>query len=170
VSVAWIELGRLGAPYGTKGWVHVDSFTDPPDGLLKYREWGLKLASGERVTRRVVAGRAHGRGLVAQLEGVASREGAAALTGAMVEMERAALPPAGEDQYYRADLLGLTVRNLEGVMLGTVSHFVDAPAGAVMVARQPGGREHWVPASPKHLRSVDLAAGVIVVDWPAELE
>jgi 16S rRNA processing protein RimM len=170
VSVAWIELGRLGPPYGIRGWVHVDSFTDPPDGLLKYREWGLKLASGERVTRRVVAGRGHGRGLVVQLEGVASREGAAALTGAMVEVERAALPPAGEYQYYRADLLGLTVRNLEGRTLGTVSHFVDAPAGAVMVAREPGGREHWVLASPKHLRSVDLAAGVVVVDWPAELE
>ena len=168
--MAWIELGRLGAPYGVKGWVHVDSYTDPPDGLLKYREWALRLASGERVTRRVATGRGHGRGLVAQLEGVASREGAAALTGAVVEVERAALPPAGEHQYYCADLVGLAVRNLEGVALGTVSHFVDAPAGAVMVTKEPGGREHWVLASPKHLREVDLAQRIVVVDWPAELE
>jgi 16S rRNA processing protein RimM len=168
--VAWIEIGRLGAPYGTKGWLHVDSYTDPPEGLLKYREWALKLASGERVTRRVASGRGHGRGLVAQLEGVASREGAAALTGAIVEVERAALPPAGEHQYYRADLVGFAVRNLDGVALGRVSHFVDAPAGAVMVTKEPGGPEHWVLASPKHLRTVDLAQGLIVVDWPAELE
>ena len=168
--MAWIEIGRLGAPYGTKGWLHVDSYTDPPDGLLKYREWALRLASGERVTRRVASGRGHGRGLVAQLEGVASREGAAALTGAVVEVERATLPPAGEHQYYRADLVGLAVRNLEGVALGTVSHFVDAPAGAVMVTREPGGREHWVLASPKHLRNVDLSQGLVVVDWPAGLE
>jgi 16S rRNA processing protein RimM len=168
--VAWIEIGRLGAPYGTKGWLHVDSYTDPPDGLLKYREWALRLASGERVTRRVAGGRGHGRGLVAQLEGVASREGAAALTGAVVEVERAALPPAGEHQYYRADLVGLAVRNLAGVALGTVSHFVDAPAGVVMVTREPGGREHWVLASPKHLRTVDLSQGLVVVDWPVELE
>ena len=168
--MAWIELGRLGAPYGIKGWLHVDSYTDPPDGLLKYHDWALRLANGERVTRRVAAGRGHGRGLVAQLEGVASREEAAALTGAVVEVERTALPPAGEDQYYRADLLGLAVRNLDGVALGTVSHFVDAPTGAVMVTREPGGREHWVLAVPKHLRTVDLAQGMIVVDWPAELE
>jgi len=168
--VAWIEIGRLGAPYGTKGWLHVDSYTDPPDGLLKYREWALRLTSGERVTRRVASGRGHGRGLVAQLEGVASREGAAALTGAVVEVERATLPPAGEHQYYRADLVGLAVRNLDGVALGTVSHFVDAPAGAVMVTREPGGREHWVLASPKHLRNVDLSQGLVVVDWPAGLE
>ena len=168
--MAWIELGRLGAPYGTKGWSHVDSFTDPPAGLLKFPEWGLRLASGERLQRRVLTGREHGRGLVAQLEGVMSREGAAALTGAMIEVERAALPPAGEDQYYRADLEGFTVRNLEGAALGTVSHFVDAPAGPVMVTREAGGREHWVPAGTPYLRRVDLAAGEILVDWPAELE
>jgi 16S rRNA processing protein RimM len=168
--VAWIELGRLGAPFGIKGWLHVDSYTDPPDGLLKYCEWALRLTSGERITRRVATGRGHGRGLVVQLEGVASREGAAALTGAIVEVERAALPPAGERQYYRADLVGFPVRNLEGVALGTVSRFVDAPAGAVMVTREPGGREHWVLASPKHLRTVDVVQRIIVVDWPAELE
>lgn len=167
--MSWIELGRLGAPYGTKGWLHVDSYTDPPHGLLKYREWALRLASGERVTRRVTTGRGHGRGLVAQLEGVASREGAARLTGAIVEVERTALPPAGEQQYYRADLVGLAVRNLEGVALGTVSHFVEVPTGAVMVTKEPGGREHWVLASPKHLRTVDLAQRTVVVDWPAEL-
>jgi 16S rRNA processing protein RimM len=168
--VAWIELGRLGAPYGTKGWLHVDSYTDPPDGLLKYHAWALRLASGERVTRRVAAGRGHGRGLVAQLEGVVSREDAAGLTGAVVEVERATLPPAGEHQYYRADLVGLAVRNLDGAALGTVSHFVDAPAGVVMVTKGPDGREHWVLASPKHLRTIDLAQGLVVVDWPAELE
>ena len=168
--MASIELGRLGAPYGIRGWVHVDSYTEPPDGLLKYREWALRLPSGERTTRRVTDGRGHGRGLVVQLEGVTGRDGAAALTGATVEVQREALPPAGEGQYYRADLEGLPVRNLEGAQLGTVSHFVDAPAGAVMVTREPGGREHWVLATPKHLRTVDLAAGLVVVDWPAELE
>jgi 16S rRNA processing protein RimM len=164
--VAWIELGRLGAPYGIRGWVHVDSYTDPPEGLLKYRDWVLRLASGERVSRRLAAGRSHGRGLVAQLDGAASRDDAAALTGAVIEVERAALPPAGEHEYYRADLEGFAVRNLEGVALGVVSHFVDAPAGTVMVTRESDGREHWVLASPQHLRTVDLAARAIVVDWP----
>jgi ribosomal 30S subunit maturation factor RimM len=51
-----------------------------------------------------------------------------------------------------------------------VSHFVEAPAGVVMVTRDEGGQEHWVPAAPPHLQRVDLAAGEIVVDWPAELE
>jgi len=66
--------------------------------------------------------------------------------------------------------VGFSVRNLEGAELGTVSHFVDMPQGAVMVTQAPGGREHWVLAVPRHLRKVDLAARTILVDWPAELE
>jgi len=148
----------------------VQSHTDPPQRLLDYPEWVLRLGSGERITRRVAEGRAHAAGLVAHLEGVAGREAAAALTGAVVEIDRASLPPPGERQYYRADLTGFRVRNQEGLDLGTVSHFVDAPAGAVMVCRTVGGAEHWVLADPTHLRSVDLDRREILVDWPVEPE
>ena len=168
--MAWVELGRLGAPYGVKGWVHVESYTDPPERLLEHRDWALRLPSGERVTRRVAEGRVHGAGLAARLDGVSERNGAARLTGAVVEVERAALPPTGEREYYRADLIGFGVRNLEGASLGTVSHFVDAPRGAVMVTKEADGREHWVLAAPPHLRRVDLAARLIEVDWPRELD
>jgi 16S rRNA processing protein RimM len=168
--VEWIELGRVGAPFGVKGWVHVDSYTDPPAGLLGYREWVLRLGNGERVVHRVAEGRQQPAGLVAHLQGIDDRGGAARLTGAAIEVERAALPRLGEREYYRRDLLGLRVRNLEGAELGTVSHFVDAPGGTVMVARGVQGREYWVLAGPPYLRRVDLAAGEVVVDWPAELE
>jgi 16S rRNA processing protein RimM len=168
--VEWIELGRLGAPYGVRGWIHVESYTDPPQRLLEYRDWILRLAGGRRDTRRVSEARVHGAGLVAQLAGVSGRDEAAALTGAVIEVERAALPATAANEYYCADLVGLAVRNLEGVDLGRVSHFVYAPAGAVMVTRTAGGTEHWVLAQPKHVRKVDLAGGEIVVDWPAELE
>jgi 16S rRNA processing protein RimM len=170
LAVVWIELGRLGSPYGIKGWIHVESHTDPPQRLLEYREWVLRLDNGERITRRVAQGRVHAAGLVAQLEGVAGRDAAAALTGAVVEVDRATLPPPGERQYYRADLVGFRVRNQQGTELGAVSHFVDGPGGAVMVSRTDAGAEHWVLADPKHLRSVDLNAREIVVDWPVELQ
>jgi len=110
--------------------------------------------------------RAQGARFVARLAGVDTRDGAARLTGAGIEVERAALPDPGERQYYQADLMGLAVRNVEGVELGRVDHFIDAPANAVMVVR--GEREHWVPVTPQHLVKVDRVAGTIVVDWPAD--
>jgi len=158
----------------------VSSYTEPPQALLEYPEWALRPEGGERKRHRLVEAELHGERLVVRFEGVASRDGAALLTGAWVEVERAELPPTGDREYYRADLIGFEVTNLEGVTLGRVAYFVDAPAGAVMVVEDRKGadtatdaasrREHWVLADPSHLRRVDLAAGRILVDWPAELE
>ena len=176
----WVELGRIGAPFGLAGWVHVSSYTEPPEALLDYSEWALRPEGGERRTYRLVEGQLHGERLVVRLEGTESRDAAALLTGAWVEVERAELPPTGDREYYRADLVGLEVENLEGIALGRVAYFIDAPAGPVMVVEGAGGadaaareaprKEHWVLADPAHLRRVDLVAGRILVDWPAELE
>jgi 16S rRNA processing protein RimM len=104
------------------------------------------------------------------LEGVEGRDAAGVLTGAVIEVERAELPPPGKRQYYRADLVGLAVLNLEGAELGNVAQFVDAPTGPVMVVKDAAGREHWVLATPEYLRKVEIEAGRILVDWPVELE
>ncbi len=108
-----------------------------------------------------------GRALRVELEGIDDRDAASRLCGCDILIERAELPAAGAQEYYREDLVGCTVRNLEGTVLGTVQHFLDTPAGAVMIVR--GEREHAVPAVPAHLRRVDLGRGEVTVDWPADL-
>ena len=77
-------------------------------------------------------------------------------------------PKLAKGEYYRDDLVGFEVVNTDGVVLGRLDYFADLPAGAVMVVK--GEREHWVPAAPRHLQKVDLAAKRLTVDWPAELE
>jgi 16S rRNA processing protein RimM len=160
-----LELGRIGAPYGIKGWVHVQSFTHPPEKLLKYRSWSLKDSAVQ-----VVEGRLQGNGLVVRLEGIEDRDKAALLQGSMISVARSLLPKLRQREFYQADLIGLSVTNLEGVALGEVSHFVETPGGDVMIVRAEAGQEHWVPATKEHLSKVDLAAGQVVVDWPAVLE
>jgi 16S rRNA processing protein RimM len=166
----WLELGRIGSPYGVKGWVHVQSFTDPPERLLKYRDWILQSARAEAAPMRVAEGRMQGAGIVARFEGIDDRDRAARLLGATIRVERSALPKLRKREFYQADLIGLNVSNVEGVALGTVAHFVETPGGTVMVVRPGAGTEHWVPATREHLRKVDLAAGQVTVDWPTELD
>jgi 16S rRNA processing protein RimM len=163
-----LELGRIGGPYGIKGWVHVQSFTDPPERLLKYRDWMLHRERAAPATMKVAEGRAQGAGLVVRLEGIEDRDQAARLQGALIRVARSALPKLRTREFYQADLVGLSVSNVEGVALGIVAHFVETPAGAVMVVRGGAGREHWVPATREHLAKVDLDTGRIVVDWPAD--
>jgi 16S rRNA processing protein RimM len=166
--VEWIELGRIRRPFGIKGWLHVQSFTDPLEALLDYPRWTLRSAAGERATHAVLEGRSQGRELVVRLEGLQDREQAQGLVGAVVEIERRLLPPTGAREYYRADLVGLAVSNRAGVALGVLAHFVDAANGATMVIRDAAGAEQWIPATPEFLWKVELAARRIVVDWPRE--
>ncbi len=164
----WVELGRIGSPYGVLGWMHIQSFTDPLDGILDYPQWSLRLGPGSQTGYRPVEGRIQGRGLVARLEGVVDREAAALLRGAVIEVRRSALPPPGQREYYRGDLIGFTVRNLDGVELGRLDHFVEGPGTALMVVTGTG--EYWIPAQPQYLRKVDLAGRGLSVDWPADAD
>jgi 16S rRNA processing protein RimM len=166
--VEWIELGRIRRPFGVKGWLHVESFTEPLEALLDYRSWRLRSSGGAHALRVLAEGRAQGRELVVRLEGVEDRQAAQALVGAVIEVARSELPPPGAREYYRADLLGLAVSNREGVDLGVLAHFVEAANGATMVIRHAVSGEYWVPATPEYLWHVDLAAGRIIVDWPID--
>ena len=47
-----------------------------------------------------------------------------------------------------------------------MDYFVESPTGPMMIVK--GEREYWIPAVPKHLKKVDLAADSIEVDWPVE--
>jgi 16S rRNA processing protein RimM len=162
----WVELGRIGSPYGVLGWMHIQSFTEPVEGVLDYPVWGLRLGPGAQTSYRLVEGRIQGRGLVVRLEGVADRDAAALLRGALIEVRRSELPPPGKREYYRADLVGFAVRNLEGVELGRLDHFVDGAASVMMVV--VGIDEYWIPAIPQYLRKVDLEGRALSVDWPAD--
>jgi 16S rRNA processing protein RimM len=166
-STRYLTLGQVAAAHGVRGGLKVNAFTDPPEALLEQVEWHLVSASGQERDVRLRSGAAYRGQLRVELEGIDDRDAAQALSGWWIQIDRARLPPPAEREHFREDLLGLSVVNGEGATLGTLSHFVDLPAGTVMVVR--GAREHWIPAAPPHLRRVDRSAGAVHVDWPEEL-
>jgi 16S rRNA processing protein RimM len=162
-----VILGRIGAPHGLRGWVRVQSFAEPPEGLFERQPWRLKFADGRVESFQVVDASGGGNAWRVALEGVADRTAAERLTGCLIEVDRGELPALAAREHYRDDLLGFEVVNREGVRLGQVRSFVDAPANPVMVV--VGEREHWLPALPPYLVRVRAAERAIDVDWPAEL-
>ena len=162
-----LTLGQVATAHGIRGWVLVRSFADPPDSLLDYDEWQLVAPQGATRTMRLLEGAPYKEGLRVRLEGIEDRNAALALSGWQVQIARSELPPLEKGEHYRDDIVGFEVVNAEGAVLGQVAYFADLPAGAVMVVK--GGREHLVPASPRHLLKIDAGERRIEVDWPAEL-
>ena len=162
-----MELGRLGRPKGLKGWLHLESWTSPPEALFDYPVWHLRSPAGARSEAGVAERWVGPNGLEARLEGVNSREGAEPWVGWIIEVPRSALPPTAPGEHYRVDLIGFRVCNLEGTELGVLERFEDMPASAVMVVRG-AEREHWLPVTPQHLKAIDAEARSIRVDWPED--
>jgi len=145
-----------------RGWLRVLSYTDPPQRLFEWKSW--RLQSGNDV--KVLEARQQGNGWIARLEGIEDRDAAGRLSGQLLLVDRNELPATTGREHYRADLVGFEASNVEGALLGVIDHFVDTPGNAVMVIK--GAREHWVPVSAQHLRSVDKDARRVIVDWPED--
>lgn len=159
-----VLLGKIVGVHGVRGWVKLQSHTEPRDALFDYLPWVLRHRGTEQAISRV-EGRPQGRGLVALFPGVDTRDAAEAMIGAEIWIDRAALPQAGHDEYYWVDLEQQLVQTIDGVALGRVSHLFATGANDVLVVRD-GDRERLIPfLLDSVIKRVDLDAGVIVVDW-----
>jgi 16S rRNA processing protein RimM len=162
-----VVLGRISGLFGVAGWVRIFSHTSPRENILSYSPWYL-LRGGRWERLGLEEGRRQGRSVVARLSGCADRDQAALLVGCDIAVRRDQLPEAGEDEYYWTDLEGLRVRTVDGVDLGVVDHLFETGANDVVVVR--GDRERLIPYLwDRVVRSVDLEAGEMTVDWDPEL-
>lgn len=159
-----VELGRVAGVFGVRGWVKVYSYARPRENILAYGPWQLELPDGTLRTCRVQTGRVHGKGLVALLEGVEDADAAQALVGAGIRVDRAQLGEAGPGSWYWTDLEGLRVLTLSGQELGRVEALMETGANDVLVVQ--GDRRRLIPfLNGQVVREVDLAAGLMKVDW-----
>jgi 16S rRNA processing protein RimM len=149
-----------------RGALKIHSYADPPQSLLQYRSWRLRRADGGEDVYQVQQSQWDGHAMRVQLEGVADRNAAELLLDREILIERDRIPSVAPGEYYREDLQGFTVRNCEGVLLGVLQHFLEAPAGALMVVK--GDQERWLPATVPFLKRVDLGRREIELDWPAD--
>ncbi|MBY0271123.1 MAG: ribosome maturation factor RimM [Burkholderiales bacterium] len=165
-----VTMGRIVAPYGIKGWIKIQPFTQQQQGLLDYPRWQVGR-DGEWQLRTVELAKVHGATVIAKLEGIADREQAAALQGMRIAVSRDDFPAPATDEFYWADLVGLKVVNAAGVTLGIVTRVFETGANDVLVVEDKvaaNQRERLLPFIAPVIRQVDIAGGTIMVDWDAD--
>jgi 16S rRNA processing protein RimM len=118
-------------------------FTDSAENLKRY---GTVFVGG--VERKLESVRPGPSGAVARIEGIADRSAAEALRGSLVEVERSALPPLEEGEYYHADLIGLACFDREGRELGSVVAVENYGAGDLLEVEAGSGKRSLIPFKP----------------------
>ena len=159
-------MGRVAAPHGVRGAVKVQPLSGDPAALLAFDEWLLGRGdAGPWLSRRVRTSALRSGVVAAEFEGIDSREHAATLRGMLVGIPRERLPAPAEDEYYQADLVGMSVVNRDGRTLGSVTGFVDGLAHPILRVAGADGGERLIPWVARYVDGVDVGAGSISVDW-----
>jgi len=149
VDSEFVLVGRVGRPHGLDGGFFVEDSSERAD---VFADGATLYAGGEPAT--VVASR-HGSGgrRVIRLDRHVER-------GAELAVPRATLPQlVDEDEFYVFQLVGLSVEEEDGRLLGRVRKVVEYPANDVLELDSGAS----LPLVEACVRQVDLAGGRIVV-------
>lgn len=162
-----ICVARIGAAHGTRGEVRLWSFTSDPEAVGDYGP--LETADGT-MTFEIESLRPAKGFFVARLAGVPDRNAAERLRNIDLFVPRERLPTLVDDEFYHADLIGLTAETVDGVVFGTVSGVHNFGAGDLLEISPVSGDETVLfPFTPAAVPKVDIAGGRIVIDPPAGL-
>ena len=169
-----VEVGRIADAWGIKGWFKVIAHSADPEALFSAKQWfllpaekGAKHFTGT-VLLPIKQVRPHSDTIVATSPAVADRNAAEALRGARVFVSREHFPKTDDDEFYWVDLMGLQVRNREGVDLGVVKDLLaTGPQTTLVLGYEANGKEQerMIPFVDAYIDKVDLAAKTIVADW-----
>lgn len=163
-------VGKIGAPYGVKGWVKINSFTQNADSIFDYAPWTLVIGQSTRQSIKVDQWRYHGKSLVAKLEGVDDRNGAELVKNAEISILTAQLPELEHDYYWK-DLIGMQVVTDKGYDMGVVKDLFETGANDVMLVKAKmndafGQKERLLPfLHDTVVLKVDKDGNTITVDW-----
>jgi 16S rRNA processing protein RimM len=165
-----VIVGRIGRAHGIRGSVVVSVRTDEP---------GLRFAAGSRLDTdpaglgplTVVATRWQSGELVIRFKGVQDRSAAEELRGVWLSVDSATLAPLDDpDEFRDHELVGLSVRTVDGTPVGVVADVLHHGQDLLAVRpATPNGDEILVPFVKAIVPEVDLVAGVLVIDPPPGL-
>ncbi|MDJ0824680.1 MAG: ribosome maturation factor RimM [Rhodobacter sp.] len=162
--VARVCVGAIAGAFGVRGEVRLKSFCSEPAAIADYTP--LTNEDGSR-SFDLTLSRPVKNGFAARIAGISSKEAADALRGTRLYADRNRLPDLPDDEFYHADLIGLTVLDTGGTELGRVKAVLDYGAGDLLeIAGLALPEPVLLPFTKDAVPTVDLAAGRIIADPP----
>ncbi len=167
-----VTVGKLVKAFGVRGQARVLSLTDVPNRFETLKEVTLESPTGKTLVTSITDVHADGRSYLLRFTAFSTPEEVGNFRGAWLKIPRAAVPPAPEGHYYQFELIGLTVREETGNVLGELEEVVTLPHQHLFVIRG-AEKEFLLPASRKWILNVDVAEGVMIVapteEWVSDV-
>ena len=157
-----LRVGVITSPHGIRGEVKIFPTTDDPERFKKLKK--VIIDTHKEQKEMEIGGIKFFKNMViATLSGIEDRTQAEKYRSADILIEREDALPLGEDEYYICDILGFTVTNDDGTILGTLEDVLTSCANDVYVVKRDNGKELLIPSTKECVLSTDLNSKNIVV-------
>lgn len=131
-----LEIGRITGPHGLKGEVRYVPYYEGSDlpllgmsvVVVKPHQKELIVRSRRRGVRCVLLG----------FTGVDDRTAAECLRGSTVSVRKSDLPKPGKDEFYYFEVIGVTVKDHEGHLIGRVTDVFRTSTDVIVVSGPAG--------------------------------
>jgi 16S rRNA processing protein RimM len=157
-----IAVGRIVNTHGLRGELRVKLFNPESTAIHSGSEIVLRR-DGNESSHRVETTRPHKRFLLVTLAGCGSIDAAEPLVGTELCVAKSELPPAGPDEIYHFDLVGMQVVTTTGEDLGEVVEVMAIDSNDVCIVRGDEG-EHLIPMIADVVREIDREQRRLVIE------
>lgn len=161
-----ILLGYVKKPFGIKGGVAMELFNPDSQALDKGTRLMAKKPNEMPRTLEITQLLDGGRAFFAD---ISDREEAQRLTGSEIWIERNHLPVLEQDEYYLSDLLGASVVDPSGMVLGTLKGYASNNAQMLLEVQRLDGKVASIPKVKPLVKSIDHEHNIITLDLPEGL-
>ena len=158
-----LVIGRVTAPFGTRGAVRVRAETDFPERFRDLEEVCLELPGGEERRVHITEARLTPKGILVSFRECQDRDQAEELRGAWVKVKPSMAAPLAEGSYWVHQIIGLRAFTEAGVDLGEVTEVIRTPGNDVYVTAKA-----MIPALREVVKEIDLEGRRMVVSLPRE--
>ena len=162
-----ILVAQVGGAFGVRGEVRITAYTADPQSLLRYRDL-MREDGSPGLT--ILSGRPAKAGVVARVQEITTPEQADALRGLKLYVDRDLLPPADEDEFYLADLIGIEARDAAGAVIGKVISVQNFGADDLLEIKPPVGPSWWLPFTREAVPEVNVGERWVTVVRPDEVD
>ncbi len=151
----FLQIGIITSPHGLKGEVKVYPTTDDNKRFKKLKKVYVEQ-KGERQECSVESARFFKNMVILKLKEFQDINEVEHLRKASLLVERKDAVPLNEDEYFIADLIGLSVLTEDGELLGTLTDVMVTGANDVYVVKDSAGNELLIPAIKDCILSINL--------------
>jgi 16S rRNA processing protein RimM len=162
----WIIVGRFGRVHGIKGFISVNSCTEPPTNILNYQEWQAYINKVWQ-PMHLLDVEVTDKCILVKVEGFNDRELAMTLTNCNIRVHKDQLPTLNSGEFYWYELLDLRVINKQGDYFGKVVEIIPTGSNDVLLVQEDGkSKQHLIPyLQGEFIIEINLKQQYIVVDW-----